>query len=237
MNRPAGDAGEFFRVTGFPGKAGPVIGIDAQNPVADPGFAEGRAVDGQIAALGMAADQQTAVGMGINAIEVLRRRQLGRGGLADRHIEIFPPAGNRIVCAAEGYIGKTVAEPEGDRCELDLRGRVILVHIPGKANVPETIRFRCPLQHRSRIKRQFFLRDTGFLVSRIQLSQRHILNEDVIHFGIGELTEDQVVDFIEWGGMEGKVAAPVQIIQNIEHSSLRKQHITFRKKRHECRLM
>jgi len=70
-------------------------------------------VDGEIAALGVAPDDELAVETARDVGQVARRRDLGGHGAAEGQVEVLLPAHEGGVRAPEVDVGQVLGEPEG----------------------------------------------------------------------------------------------------------------------------
>ena len=206
-------------------EAGAVVIVYAHQLILHGFAAEHRAVDREIAALGMPAHAQ----------RVRRKRRccrsqircchpLRRDDRQKRQIEILLPADDGVVGAPEGDIGRLIRQQDRQRGKLRLRLLVGAADIAaerqlGKAAArrhfaPE-LRDLAGHQHAHRLLRPrrviplHGLRQRGGRVKAF----RH----DIGKVQKAQLRHQQIVDLVEPALRQRQIAAPVQIIQNICH--------------------
>ena len=127
----------------FPGgqelgeEARAVVGEDPRNALADVGRDARRRVDGEIAALGVAPDDELAVETARDVGQVARRRDLGGHGAAEGQVEVLLPAHERGVRAPERDVGQVVGQPERHGGELLLGPHVRGLDVADDAHVAQ----------------------------------------------------------------------------------------------------
>ena len=124
------------------GKAGAVVVVDRQNPLAYHGRASGGGKHRQIAALGVARNPHGG-SMGQRRLpDVLLRQPLGGNGLLEGHVEVLFPAHERVVRAPVGKEHTAVVQQKGHGGELGLLLGQKYAAVQAQAALSETRRSR-----------------------------------------------------------------------------------------------
>ena len=116
---------------------GPVVGEDPSHAVSHAPRGPRRRVDGEVAALGVPADEQVAVDPCGDGAEVARSLGLGGHGAAVGEVEVLLPAHEGGVSAPEGDVGQVLGEPERHGRELLLGPGVGDIRVTHDPHVPE----------------------------------------------------------------------------------------------------
>ena len=99
-------------------EAGPVVVIESADPVADRLFNAERGIERDVAAFAVSADDQIAVKLRRNVLEVLHGEGIGLHPVVQKEVEILVPARDGIVRTAENDDCRSVRQQERCRAEL-----------------------------------------------------------------------------------------------------------------------
>ena len=160
------------------------------------------------------------------AFQVGDRQNLTGDGADKAHVEVFLPADQRIVGAAEGNADAVVRQPQRYGGKLRLRNGVRPAFKIDDLCIAEPVAFA----QRAEQRRVVFLSDAsirvvsseqgrcgifygGFAVQHIKGFKGQIRNA----------RKDHTVHFVHGYGLHRQVAAPVQIVKYVRHES----HLTF----------
>ena len=211
-------------------ESGTVVVVDGTNLLLYRFTAEDRGIHGEIAALGVPADKQRSERKrGCCLLQIVCRVALRRNFRRERHVEVFLPADNRVVCAAEGDIGAAVRQEHRHGRKLCLRFFVNPVHIAEQAETAKACGLCCLLnQHRNLIRHQN-THIGGRMGSKIGipcLAERDLLRfkasgREAGKVQIADLCQNQIVHLVERPLGKRQIAPPVEIVENVCHSFLR----------------
>ena len=208
-------------------KAGAVVIVHAHELVLHGFAAEHRAVDREIAALGVSA----------HAKRVRRKRRGCRGQILRRHplrrddrqkgqIEILLPADDGVVRAPEGDIGRLVRQKRRQRGKLRLRFFIGTADIGAERQIGKTAarghfvpQLRDLLRHEHAHRLLRLCRVVLLHGLRQRNGRGKVRRDDTGKVQKAKLRHQQIVDLVEPALGKRQIAAPVQIIQNVCHGN------------------
>ena len=207
-------------------EAGAVVIVYAHELVLYALAAEHRAVDREIAALGMSAHAKRLRGKRLRRrAKILCRHPLRRDDRQKRQIEILLPADDGVVGAPESNIGRFIRQQERQRGKLRLRFCVDAADIAAERQIGKAAARR----HFAPQLRDLLRHEYAHRLLRAQpvvcahgLRQGHrrgeVRRDDAGKVQKTQLRHQQIVHLVEPALCQRQIAAPVQIIQNICHS-------------------
>ena len=212
-------------------EAGPVVAPHGADPPLDGQGHEDAAVNGEIPALGVAAQHQLPPGiLRRHGLHIRHRLLLGGDLRLAAQEEVLLPPGDGVVRPPEGEVDTAVPQLDRHGGELLRLPHVQVVLEAVDLHLPEAGALRHFLQQRRDLVRHqhahahvpALMAPEEGLRRRVE---RHALplsgsRHDPREVHEGELRQDQVVHLVEGGLGQGQVPPPVEIIQNIGHRSL-----------------
>ena len=226
------------RLADVPGEAGAVVIMDGDDTLLDLAAAFGRAVNGEVAALGVPADTDGLVAVLPRDARDVFDRLLLRGDLLQKaHVEVFLPPDDRIVRAAERDIDAAVAKVDRQRRKLLLDGIVKQRCVAVQRHIAKARARHQLAQHfRDRVRHEDTHGDVlpamagekrlRRLIQRQaapELGRRH----DAVKVDKAQLCQNQRVHLVERRNFERQIPAPVQIIHQICHIVNLRQWVSF----------
>ena len=212
-------------------EAGPVVAPHGADPPLDGQGHEDAAVNGEIPALGVAAQHQLPPGiLRRHGLHIRHRLLLGGDLRLAAQEEVLLPPGDGVVRPPEGEVEAAIPQLDRHGGELLRLPHVQVVAEAVDLHLPEAGALRHFLQQRRDLVRHqhahahvpALMAPEEGLRRRVE---RHALplsgsRHDPREVHEGELRQDQVVHLVEGGLGQGQVPPPVEIIQNIGHRSL-----------------
>lgn len=192
-------------------------GFDA-DVIALPGCgAERCGIDREVAALGVAAEQELPRKAQHGRGGITRREALGRNGAGEGHVEILLPADERAVRPAEGDKMPPVAEGDGDGRKLRLALEVDLVYIIHDPHLAEALTRRKGGDEPA-VLRQEQRRLRGEELPHERADRRSLRRDEPVERQVGQAGQHERVYVAQRHEIERQIAAPVKIVKHIRHA-------------------
>ena len=204
------------------GEAGAIVVIDRLNPLHHVAWRMDGGEYRQIAALGVSAHQHIGKAHGENLPQIRRRIRLGGHLRLEGHVEVLPPADERVVRPAKRHIDRLVIriQQECGGGELLLALFAEPLRIVEQAHAPEPFTPCGSVQQLGVFLLPLFPRgghrfpDGGCRLQRHRLSWEFPVG-NAVPIEVGKAAEDQVIHRTEWRLCKRQVATPQQIVEQI----------------------
>ena len=200
--------------------------VDRDNALSDPVAGKRSCVDREVAAFRVPARADFSFQRACCALHIVCRLKLRGYRRHVRHVEVLFPPDERVVRAAKRDEYRTVAGKERERRELLFLRPVGVLGVSAYPHTAEPLArpgFPQHFERRGIYQRPVIgarLKVGGVEKKPRRVGDRHRLFREIgryqsVEIDIGNLAENNAVNFVERVYLERDIAAPVQIIKNV----------------------